>query len=93
MKFFAHEDEDAFFEWIKKIPCITHIRGELDVINICIASKKIRREELGSIVGLFRRYKVDVQQLEVLVNNKNLGFFAWSKKHYSINVYPAGRGE
>ncbi len=59
VKFYAPHDEDAFFEWIKKIICIEKAEGSEDKILLFIPKKKIKPTELHDLVGLFRRYNIN----------------------------------
>lgn len=88
VKFYAPHDEDAFFEWIKKIECITNVKGKRDVICLFIANKKITLQDLGSIMALFRRYRIATKQLEIFITNKNREFFEHCKTSSHFNMYP-----
>lgn len=89
VKFFASHDEDAFFEWMKKLSCIIDFIGDRDVLYIYITNKKISDTELRSLIAMYRRYKMPLKQLEPLINDKNRDLFEWCKTGFSINVYPA----
>lgn len=89
VKFFSAHDEDAFFEWLKKIPAIIDIVGERDSINLYVAAKSLDDEDLRSIVTLFRRYKVTLREVKQLVTDENREVFEYCKYGTSINVYPA----
>lgn len=88
VKFYAPKDEDAFFEWIKKIECITSFVGEGDKILLMVADASISEEQLCDIIALFRRYKIDKKQLEVFLNDSNREYFYRYQHGFSINVYP-----
>lgn len=89
VKFFAPHDEDAFFEWIKKLTCVVDAVGNKDVMYLYITNKKISDEQLRSLIGLCRRYKIPLKKLDQLINEKNRDYFEWCKTGFSINVYPA----
>jgi len=89
IKFYAPYDEDAFFEWAKKISCITDIVGKRDTIVFTINRVAVGDEQLRNLIALFRRYKISLKKLEVLINDENQELFDWCRTGFSINVYPA----
>jgi len=54
-----------------------------------LVNTDISDDELSSLMGLFRRYKIQRKQLEILVNERNQEWYEWCKRGFSINVYPA----
>lgn len=89
VRFYGPHDKDAFFEWVNKINCVTSIEGKGDTIVINIVGKKeISDCDLQSITALFRRYKINLSQLEILLNDNNASSFRNYKYGYSICVYP-----
>ncbi|MHB9020196.1 MAG: hypothetical protein ACYC3G_05020 [Minisyncoccota bacterium] len=88
VKFFSPHDEDAFFEWSKKITCITNVKGKGDKILLFISRPKIENEELFDLYALFYRYKINKKQLEVFLNDANRELYYKHKNNYSINIYP-----
>lgn len=57
-------DEDAFFEWLAKIPAVRSFRGRLHTVYIRV-DRVIDDESLSEVVALFDRYDVDLAQLAV----------------------------
>jgi hypothetical protein len=88
VKFYSSHDKDAFFEWLKKISCITSVEGKGEALFITINNKKVSSVHLRDVTSLFRRYKLDLSQLEILLNDKNKTLFRSYKYGYSICVYP-----
>lgn len=86
VRFFCLKDEDAFFEWIKKIDCIKEISAAGDELYLHITSKEISDLDLDDLIGLFHRYNVDMKQLKQFLNDKNKEWFFdnkiafWHKK-------------
>ena len=84
--FYSHHDEDAFFEWIKKIPSIKKFEGIRDELYLYMESSIILDDDLRELVALFYRYKVDMKQLAVFLNDNNSEWFygktkgCWRKK-------------
>lgn len=88
VKFYSRSDENAFFVWIKNMRCIVEFKGVADTIVLCIKNKKIKDEDLRDLVSLFRRYKINMKQLEIFLNKGNQELFDRFKRCSSINVYP-----
>lgn len=82
VKFYSPHDEDAFFEWIKKIDCIDNISAARDELYLHIASRKLHDHDLDDLLGLFYRYKVDMKQLARFLNDENQVWFFENKKAY-----------
>ncbi|MCL4361555.1 hypothetical protein M1446_04355 [Candidatus Dependentiae bacterium] len=82
VKFYARRDEDAFFEWIKKIDCIDDISGAGDELYLHIASDEIHDHDLRDLLGLFYRYKIDMKQLKRFLTKDNKKWFYANKKAY-----------
>lgn len=68
-------DEDAFFEWIKKIKCITSFDGRGDELYLYFKSKRISKRDIYELFGLFERYKINKKQLKVFENESNKFWF------------------
>ena len=89
VKFYSSYDENAFFEWIKKIKSITTFEGMRDVIVLTVTSKKISDEDLHELFGLFRRYKIRTNQLEIFIDPENQEALSWHRNGSHFNMYPA----
>lgn len=73
--FYARKDEDAFFEWIKKIECVENISGAGDELYLHIVSNELHDYDLRDLLGLFYRYKVDMKQLQRFLSEDNKKWF------------------
>ncbi len=82
VKFGSEHDEDAFFEWIKKIDCIDDISGNGGELYLPIACADLHEYSLRDLLALFHRYKIDMKQLRVFLNDENKGWFYENKKTY-----------
>lgn len=80
--YYTSTDEDLFFTWLKKIKCIKKIDGRLDELYLHISSHKISDNNLVELIALFYRYKVDMKQLQIFLNNKNKAWFFDNKRAY-----------
>jgi hypothetical protein len=83
--FYSHKDEDTFFEWIKKIPSITHFEGARDELYLDMVSNIISDEDLKDLIALFYRYKIDMKQLCMFLNVNNKQWFYENKKTFWHN--------
>jgi len=72
---YSQIDEDLFFAWIKRIPCVVTFDGRKDELYLYMRDNNISNLELLELLALFRRYHIDMQQLEVFVNEHNRWWF------------------
>ncbi|MDR3550583.1 MAG: hypothetical protein P4L31_04160 [Candidatus Babeliales bacterium] len=91
VKFYCPDDKSAFFEWLKKIKSVREIKGKGDAILLILSNSIISDEDLDSLVSLFRRYKIAMKYLSVIVNDDNEDQFQQYQRGYSICVYPANQ--
>ena len=82
VRFFCLKDEDAFLEWIEKINCIDHTSALGREIYLHIATDKIKDQDLEDLIGLFYRYKIDMQQLAWFLTDENKEWFYDNKKAF-----------
>ncbi len=75
LRFYTHEDEELFFNWIKKIKCIEKFKGVGVALNLYVTSKDLSDNEVLNLIGLFDRYKFDIKQLEIFKNENNKNWF------------------
>ena len=70
--FYHINDEHALFEWIAKITCVKKV----EAYDLYIRSKRISRDDLRQLIGIFRRYEFDnIEQLFIFRNKYNEGIF------------------
>jgi hypothetical protein len=69
--FYCLKDEDAFFEWIKKIKCIEKFEGASDELYLDLFDRELDYEDLKELTALLYRYKVPMHQLARFINEKN----------------------
>jgi len=80
--FYSNKDEDAFFEWIKKIECIEKFEGSGDELYLDIASRDLHDHDLRDLIALFYRYRIDMKQLQQFLTADNRKWFFENKKMY-----------
>ena len=81
-RFLCCKDEEAFFEWIKKIKAIDHVFGKQKEIFLHLVDEKIDDQNLDDIIGLFYRYKINMQQLSSFLTDENKEWFYDNKKAF-----------
>jgi hypothetical protein len=82
VRYYSRKDEDAFFEWIKKIDCIEDIGGAGKELYLYIATNDLHEYDLRELLALFYRYKIDMKQLQIFLNKNNKIWFCDNKKAY-----------
>ncbi len=75
LRFYTENDENLFFEWIKKIKSVKKFEGIGRKLHLHFLSNKIPNQDLLDLMGLFDRYKFDAQQLKVFMNENNKEWF------------------
>jgi len=73
--FYSDFDEDAFFEWLKKISCISKIEGFGEELCINVDRNKFTEMDLREMLALFYRYDIDMKQLEIFLSDENKPWF------------------
>ncbi len=82
VKYYSRKDEDAFFEWIKKIDCIDSVVGVGKELHLGITCKNLHDNDLRDLLALFYRYDLDMQQLQCFLNEENKTWFYNNKEAY-----------
>ena len=80
--YYCNKDEDAFFEWIKKINCVEKISAAGKELYLHICADDIHDQDLDDLIGLFYRYKIDMKQLARFLNDGNKSWFYDNKKAF-----------
>ena len=69
--YYSRGDEDAFFEWLKRIKCVTKFEGSGTELRIHVRSKRISNQCLNELIGIFKRYTISMRQLAQFENESN----------------------
>lgn len=64
--YFSEHDESAFFEWIKKIPCIVNAHGIGTNIHLKIDIDNLDKSQFIEIIAVYERYHIDKRPLAAL---------------------------
>jgi hypothetical protein len=87
VKFYSQNDESAFFEWIAKIRVIKKWEGVGDEIHIYLQKTIVSKTAIRDLTALLYRYKIDMSQLQQIVNDKNITFFKDPKKYWYTKIF------
>lgn|SRR5688572_18152399 len=82
IRYYSRKDEDAFFEWIKKIDFIEDFSGAGRDLYLQIPTYDLHEYDLRELLALFYRYKINMSQLQVFLNENNKQWFQDDKKAY-----------
>lgn len=80
--FYSQLDEKYFFAWLQDIKTIVRLDGIGDELYLYCKSSVVSDQDLREILALFYRYKIDMKQLVVFLNNKNKKWFFEGPKGY-----------
>jgi len=89
--YFSQGDERAFFEWLKRIPCITKLGGQGEELHIHVRSSKVTQGSLRELIAAFRRYGVSMQQLAQLETASNRKWFRDPAAHWYRLIFQRGK--
>lgn len=78
--YYSNFDEDAFFEWIKKIKCIEKFEGAGYELYLDLYDRELSSEDIHEIAALFLRYKINMKQLAEFLTENNKDAFGYYKK-------------
>jgi hypothetical protein len=82
LRWFSDYDEAAFFEWLKKIPCIETYKGQGKALHIEIDQDRLDDVCLREMLALFYRFKQEMSQLAVFKDEKKRPWFSNNSRAY-----------
>lgn len=80
--YYSSVDEELFFTWIKRIPSIIKHTGAHDALYLHASGCTIPDKDLREIISLLYRYKIDMKQLQIFLNDNNKEWFYDKPKGY-----------
>lgn len=86
-RFFSQLDESAFFEWLKKLPCLSTFEGRGDTLFIRVLNPKVDDYALRELLALFHRYGIDMKQLSVFDKREFAGWFHNREAYWYESVF------
>jgi hypothetical protein len=75
VRFFSQGYEDAFFAWIARIRCVSHVEGVGTEIRLHIPRRAVSWACLRELIGLFWRYEINMGQLVQFETSANTQVF------------------
>jgi hypothetical protein len=75
LRFYTDVDEELLFQWLKAISCVIEIEGVGKELHLRVRNDYMSHEDLLNLIGIFNRYKFDVNQLLVFKNKENAYLF------------------
>lgn len=61
--YFSPLDEEAFFEWLDKLPCISRVEGVGCSLYLTVNTDALDEDALRELLALFRRYGINMRVL------------------------------
>jgi len=80
-------DEEMFFAWIDKIPCIKSVKGEGKNLYVTLNLEQLNQGCLREIIGICERYQLNMRQLSMLKNSDNHSWFSNPKAYWYEKVF------
>lgn len=72
--FYSPADEACFFQFIKQIKAVRRMEGSGEDLFLHVKTP-VSEKSLRDLIGLFRRYQIDLSELNQLKNKKNAEIF------------------
>ncbi len=85
--YFSHNDETAFFGWLKAIECVVSIKGTGRILYIEVDSEKFSDEFLRELLALLWRHHVEMRQLAQFASDENRHWFADPIKYWHSKIF------
>ena len=85
VKFNSAFDKEGFFEWINKVKSIIEIKKNDNSLYLFFKTKRISDKDFRALIGLFDRFKIEMKQLKVFLNERNKKWVFEGDKGYWYN--------
>ena len=82
VRYYSDLDKEGFFEWIKKIKSVVEMEKIDGELYLYFKSKRIPDKDLRSLIALFRRFKIDMKQLQLFLNERNKRWLRDGRGHW-----------
>lgn len=80
-------DEAIFFEWLHRLPCVSHYEGQGNSLCIEVDPASVDELALRDLLALFDRYKIDKKQLIVFDRKKFSKWFRDERSYWYASVF------
>lgn len=93
VEYLSKLDEDLFFEWLNKLPCVLGVEGIGDELLITVATNAVDDACLRELLAIFFRYQINMKQLAAFKDEQNRRWFSnatayWHSKVFTKNTAP-----
>ncbi|HTS78866.1 MAG TPA: hypothetical protein VMG40_21825 [Bryobacteraceae bacterium] len=88
--FFSQLDEDSFFGWLEKLPCVSGFQGRGDVLLIRVLQSRVDEGALRDLLALFYRYRIEMGQLAVFDKPEFAHWFHKKSAYWYKRVFGSG---
>lgn len=85
IRYFSQLDEDSFFSWARRIPCVRSVDNGF----LHIRSKRLAESDLRDLIAVMHRYRMPMAQLQQFLNDRNAHWFKAPKTYWHREVFGA----
>jgi len=85
--YYSRKDEDAFFEWLAKIKCVTKIGGRANILSMTIQLVLVDQDALRELLAIFHRYGISMSQLVALERPEWAAWFREPFAYWHAGVF------
>ncbi len=87
VRYFSPCDEEAFFEWLNKLPFVVRYEGRGRSLYISVNSMAVDEDGLREMLALFRRYGVGLRQLALFDRDEFADWFRNEQAYWYKEVF------
>jgi hypothetical protein len=73
--FYSAADEEAFFSWLRRMPCVRAVDGVGSQLHVKVSRRVIASSCLRELIAIFFRYGVSMGQLAQFETPTNSNWF------------------
>lgn len=83
---YVYSDEKFFFAWLESIGTVTRVTGSKRGLELTLATP-VSDDDLADLIGLMKRYRLDMKCLQKLCTTENRHWFKKSNKYWYRSVW------
>jgi hypothetical protein len=88
--YFSQSDENAFFSWLRSIPCVKDFKGVGTSLSIEIDEAKLDRECLQELLALYFRFGNDMSVFQKISEMEHYDWIRNPNSYWYTRVFEAG---
>jgi len=85
--FYSDLEQEVFFEFIEQIKSIIEFEKKNNSLYLYLKSTRISDKDLRTIIGLFDRFKINMKQLKMFLNERNKKWFKNKNAYWVKSVF------